>query len=119
MRMKISVGAMPCMIGVSSQQRFSLQVTNTHVDLWGNPHEDVLGVVPNGVEDAVDKLYGQIERAALDDDDDCSPTYSRREVREYVVSLVRGDIPDAHDYEGSHGRIHANRNNECRMTQCY
>ena len=28
MRMKISVGAMPCVIGVSSPQQFSLQVTN-------------------------------------------------------------------------------------------
>jgi hypothetical protein len=38
MRMKISVGAMPCVIGVSGSQQFSLQVTDTHVCLQGNPH---------------------------------------------------------------------------------
>ena len=119
MRIKISVGAMPCMIGVSSQQRLSAQGTNTHVDLWGNSHEDVLSGMPNGVEDAVDKLHGQIEHAALDNDGNCSSTRSRREVWEYVVSLVRGEIPDADDYEGSHTRVHANRNNKGRMTQCF
>jgi hypothetical protein len=80
MRMKIRVGAMPCVIGVLSPQRFSLQVTNTHVDLQGNPPEDEVGRVPNDVEGAEGKLCGQIEHAALDDNGECNPTCSYREV---------------------------------------
>ena len=68
--MKISVGAMPCVIGVLSPQRFSLQAseaTHTHVDLHGNNRDDDLGGVPDGEEDEEDKLHGQIKHAALDD----------------------------------------------------
>ena len=55
-------------------------MTNTHEDLQGNPHEDKVGWVPYDVEDAVGKLRGQIEHAALDDNGECSPTCSYREV---------------------------------------
>lgn len=81
MRMKISVGAIPCVNRVSSQQRFSLQVTNTHVDLRNDCHSDALGGVLEGEEDEKDKLRDQIEHAALNDDDDCSPTGSCRQDR--------------------------------------
>lgn len=80
-RMKISVGAMPCVIGILSPHRSSLQVTNTHIDLHSNAPDNVLGGVVNRKENAVKKLHDQIEHAALDDDDDCSPTGFSLEVR--------------------------------------
>jgi hypothetical protein len=81
MRMKISVGAMPCVIGGIESNRFSPQVTKTHIDLHGNGPHGVLGWVVDGKEDAVNKLHDQIDHAALDDDDDCSPTRFSLEVR--------------------------------------
>ena len=81
MRMKISVGAMPCVIGVLSPHRLSPQVANTHIDLHGHGPDDVLGGVVDGKEDAENKLRDQIEHAALDDDDDCTQTCFSLEVR--------------------------------------
>ena len=117
-RIKISVGAMPCVIGVSSQQRISVQVMDTHEDLHVNSIEDALGGVADGKKNAVDKLHNKIEHAALDGYDDGSPTRSFREVcAQHVASSAWGEVPKARNDEGSHNRVPAQQKNEGGKTQ--
>ena len=107
-RMKISVGAMPCAIGVSSQQRISIQVTNTHEGLHGNSNDDAHAGVAHGTKNAGDKLHNKIEHAALNGYGDGSPTRSCREIcARHVVSSAWGEVPDPRDDEGSHNCVPA------------
>lgn len=104
---------------VSRPQQFK-EAGNTHVDLHGHRRHGAQRRVPDGVEDEGDDLRGEIERAAVDDDNDCSPTCSSREIRaENVGSLARGEVPHAHDYEHSHYRVRDNLNNEDHRVPSY
>ena len=108
MRMKISVGAMPCVVTVSSQQQFSLNVTNTHAGLRENCRNGVHGGVPDGEEDDEHNLHDQIEHATFNDDGNCSRgsfSWEARGMR--VASPVRGDVPDASSDEGGHSDVRA------------
>ena len=93
---------------------------NTHENLHGNPIEDALGGVADGNKNAVDKLHNKIEHAALDGHSDGSPTRSVREVcAQHVASSAWGEVPEAHNNEGSHNCVPAQQKNEGGKTQWY
>jgi hypothetical protein len=110
-RMRISVGAMPCV----NWERTGLQrilglpwVRNTHVDLHSNHSDDALRGVPDGEEDDENELHGKIEHAALDNDIDGSLACPCRELRAmHVTRLARREIPDTRSDEACHYHVRA------------
>src|ERR1700761_3767059 len=113
--MRISVGAMPCVnLGyLINKDSLSSRRRNTHVDLHGDYPDNALRGVPDSEEDDEYELHGYIEHATLDNDVDCSPARTCRELRAMgVLRLARGEVPDAHSDEGRHKHVRDQRKSE-------